>query len=288
MTLRLSLVKSTALIGAVALHVVLLQPWDPPETPMTEAGAGAVSARLGTSFADMVAGIQQPLSSQEVIRPDSPVQRSNRPEVQPTVAADPTVEPPSNPYRSLTKTPARDTLRAQTAKGGVAARAPSQVTAGLDTSLRPRARPENHRAAQVSKPQDPPRATAAPEKKAGEGPQDAVQGTAVGQVAARAKTQGRSTAREQTSGNAEATNYPGVVMRYIARQRRPDLSARGTAVIAFTIAADGGLAAAEVARSSGSSTLDNAALRIVQRAAPFPPPPAGARRSHSIGIKGRS
>ena len=47
------------------------------------------------------------------------------------------------------------------------------------------------------------------------------------------------------------------------------------------------LAGLSVARSSGSAALDRAALRVVQRAAPFPAPPAGAQRSFSIKIEAR-
>jgi protein TonB len=58
-------------------------------------------------------------------------------------------------------------------------------------------------------------------------------------------------------------------------------------VVAFSVSASGGLAGVSIARSSGSAALDAAALRMVQRAAPFPPPPKGAQRSFSISIKGR-
>ena len=59
------------------------------------------------------------------------------------------------------------------------------------------------------------------------------------------------------------------------------------AVVAFRVASNGGLTSVSIARSSGSSALDQAALRVDQRSAPFPPPPNGARRSFSVQIKGR-
>ncbi|WP_156883657.1 energy transducer TonB family protein, partial [Salipiger mucosus] len=49
----------------------------------------------------------------------------------------------------------------------------------------------------------------------------------------------------------------------------------------------GGLAGVSIARSSGSRRLDRDAMRVIQRAAPFPPPPSGARRSYSIQIVGQ-
>jgi periplasmic protein TonB len=49
----------------------------------------------------------------------------------------------------------------------------------------------------------------------------------------------------------------------------------GTAQIVITIARNGRLASRHLAGSSGSSTLDSAAMSIVERAQPFPPFPAG-------------
>lgn len=52
--------------------------------------------------------------------------------------------------------------------------------------------------------------------------------------------------------------------------------AAGTVKVAFEIDAGGGLASERVAQSSGSTTLDKAALLLVRRAAPFPAPPGRA------------
>ncbi len=50
----------------------------------------------------------------------------------------------------------------------------------------------------------------------------------------------------------------------------------GTVKVAFEIDPKGALASERVAQSSGSATLDKAALLLVRRAAPFPAPPAHA------------
>jgi protein TonB len=76
-------------------------------------------------------------------------------------------------------------------------------------------------------------------------------------------------------------------MRKLSRAGKPRVSARGAAVVAFSIAPHGGLSSVSLARSSGSAALDQAALRLVRGAGPFPKPPTGARRSFSIQIKGR-
>ena len=60
------------------------------------------------------------------------------------------------------------------------------------------------------------------------------------------------------------------------RQVGNEPHAAGTVKVAFEIDAKGELAFERVARSSGSATLDKAALLLVRRAAPFPAPPAHA------------
>lgn len=76
-------------------------------------------------------------------------------------------------------------------------------------------------------------------------------------------------------------------MARLNRVRRPSIRATGQARVAFTISASGRLSNVGIAGSSGSFELDRAAVRIVQRAAPFPPPPPGAQRSFAINISGR-
>ncbi len=85
----------------------------------------------------------------------------------------------------------------------------------------------------------------------------------------------------------DSDNYPGQVMRRISRAGKPRVRTTGTATIAFAIASNGGLASVSVARGSGSAALDRAAVSVIRKAAPFPRPPAGARRQYSIKIKGQ-
>ncbi|MFT6676082.1 MAG: protein TonB [Sulfitobacter sp.] len=104
---------------------------------------------------------------------------------------------------------------------------------------------------------------------------------------AKAKTTGTSARKSAQSGTAAVSNYPGLVMRKISRVPKPRVRSRGTAVIAFRVSASGGLAAVSLARSSGNGDLDRAGLEMIRKAAPFPRPPAGARRSFSLNVKGR-
>lgn len=93
------------------------------------------------------------------------------------------------------------------------------------------------------------------------------------------------TAKQQ--GNATADNYRGKVLRRVKRAKRQRVNIRGAALVRFTITGSGALASARIAKSSGSSKLDNIALVQVRRAAPFPPPPKGIRPSYTVKIKGK-
>lgn len=74
----------------------------------------------------------------------------------------------------------------------------------------------------------------------------------------------------------------GAIRSYGARVRarilsnRPGSIGRGVVLITFAVSRSGGLRYARISRSSGSSSIDRAALSTVRRSAPFPPPPAAA------------
>ncbi|PVB59604.1 TonB family protein [Labrenzia sp. 011] len=87
--------------------------------------------------------------------------------------------------------------------------------------------------------------------------------------------------KSDTAGNSDVTNYPAKVHRKLLRAvrapkggRRP----RKDAVIHFTIRRNGSVTSVRLARSSGSRPFDQAAMKAVSRAAPFPPIPASAGR----------
>ncbi|BBU56931.1 hypothetical protein KU6B_31960 [Mameliella alba] len=159
-------------------------------------------------------------------------------------------------------------------------------SAAVSRSLRPKMRTPEFEAANkpVAKPKAKPRAKPAPQ--GGGAARNARAGNPTGNDAAKARNSGNN-GRKAAPGNAAASNYPGLVMRKLSRAGRPRVNARGTAVVAFSISSGGGLASLSLARSSGSSALDRAALGVVRNAAPFPQPPNGARRSFSIQIQGR-
>lgn len=78
-----------------------------------------------------------------------------------------------------------------------------------------------------------------------------------------------------TDSNA-VPNWKSQLVAQLERHKRypsEAQGAQGVAQLAFSIDRRGGVHNARIVRSSGSNTLDQATLSLVQRAAPLPPPP---------------
>jgi len=355
--IRRSRLMLTACAGAaLALHGAGLWVSGTPDRIEIAGGAGAVEAALGSSFADMTAGVAQPVSeanvtpnrrAEEVVDPAEPgeamrpeTQRANAPappekaetpaaqeateaaapqsapaEIVPTPtpadlaqtaepvlpadtvatppvaprASPPTAAEPVRPASPTPVTPSRDALEAAESTAREVIAAQPEAEEGVQVSRRPQARPRAvEEAAARQSPEPERRETRRRSQQGNNATRDATAGSAAGQESATAARQGRETSRQSTAqGNAAASNYPGAVMRHLARVPRPRAASRGAALVRFSIGARGRLASLGLARSSGSSRLDRAALTVVQRAAPFPAPPAGAQTRFSIRIEGR-
>ena len=94
---------------------------------------------------------------------------------------------------------------------------------------------------------------------------------------------GDSGRNRAAAGTASMSNYLGKIVSRLKRQKRYPSSARqkklqGTAVIAFTVKANGGVAGVRLRRSSGHPALDREVRAMLRRAAPFPPIPKNSRR----------
>lgn len=157
-------------------------------------------------------------------------------------------------------------------------------TTTLSQSLRPPPRPRQVQ--ERVEPQPRQQAARAPQPR-GNNQQNARRGTDTGSETAAADAPSTGQSASRATGNARATNYPGSVARKIRRVPRPRGVGKGRVVVSFRIASNGGLSSVSVARSSGVADLDRAALRIIQRAAPFPAPPPGAQTLYRIPIEGR-
>lgn len=119
---------------------------------------------------------------------------------------------------------------------------------------------------------------------------NAVQSVRAGEMTGRERattTRSGTVGSTREAGNAAASNYPGEVMRKLSRVRRPRFNARGATIVMFRVSASGSLMGLSVAQSSGSAKLDNAALRVVRLAAPFPAPPPGAQRTFNFKVTGQ-
>lgn len=244
-------VAALALSGLLHAAAVLVAV--PQDEPVLLAGGGVPEvAAIGAAFADFAAGaVPVPVVTQSAV---------------PVSAAQPSVTPTAadrvDPVLPIATAPVPDRISA------------IAQDAAPESSVRPVPRP-------APRPQPPARP-------AGNAQTDARRGAAQGQIAATGAATTSAPAPAAAAGQAEASNYPGEVLRRITRLRRSNTSVRGTVTISFSIASSGALADVAVARTSGSAALDRMALDHIRRAAPFAPPPAGAQTRFTFEFAGRS
>lgn len=283
--------KAVALTLAIVAHGAVALTLVPPAPAMIEGGTGTMAVRLGNAFEDLAVG--SPTATQpEMIEADTPTAlpqprqsqalAPQTPETAPTqdtaarlVPAPAVMSPASQPNQTLAPAPPQQRIHAMAQE----AQETEITTAAVVQSLRPQVRKAAPRQTRKTR-------ETAKQTTRGTSAQSARVGAATGQERATARQTGDA-GRANDAGSAAASAYPGLVMRALSRAGKPRVRATGAAVIAFTIAASGGVSAVSLAQSSGSATLDQAALQLVRSAAPFPRPPQGARRSFSIRIKGR-
>lgn len=292
-----------------------------PQIQIASAGA-AQPVTLGNAFADMTAGVMTPIDPTETVVTPAPTptvqpeaastHRTPTPTTSPTAAITPVTTPVVNARIKavVPVTVATPSARPPQLQAAIAANpvqpvtptdstaepvAPQQTVTATDgssaapsQSVRPTIRPAGltpppRRQAQRQQPQAAqPRGNANQNARQGE---QTTQSRDTG--AAQRGSNSAATERSTAASNAAISNYPGQVMRRISRVRKPRTNARGAALVSFSVTGDGGLGAVSLQRSSGSATLDAAAVQVVQRAAPFPAPPNGAQTRFHIEISGR-
>ncbi|MDX8459779.1 energy transducer TonB family protein [Mesorhizobium humile] len=86
------------------------------------------------------------------------------------------------------------------------------------------------------------------------------------------------------AGTALESRYSGEIQKRLARANRRvsksvQAQARNNARVVFVVAADGSISDLQLAESSGSAELDQFALTLVRKQAPFPPIPPETGRS---------
>jgi protein TonB len=285
---RLTFAAAFALSGSLLLHGAGMLAFPAAPDHRMTGGDASVPPALCDSFADLSQGMA------EAAQPVAPLAPATAQAVQPVVpvaaVTSPRVPDGIAPVRPET---------APSASPPVAAALPAQAPAALAAaaapavSPRPLARPAEPPVPVatpklVPRPEPPPAQAAEPGAAAARGGETAARtGTATGRAQG---TGNRAAAGQQVQGDggqASQASYGRAVMRKISSTRKKSTSLRGTVVIAFGITANGGLASAHVARSSGSVELDALGLDHIRRAAPFPPPPGGAPTRFSVEFQGR-
>ena len=121
-------------------------------------------------------------------------------------------------------------------------------------------------------------------RNSGKGAADHKQGSRDGAVKGVA-AQKSAGAKSGAAGNADASNYAGLVQRKISRTRQRQVAGRGQVVVSFTVSASGGASGISIASSSGNPNVDAAAMDHIRRSSPFPAPPAGAQTRFQIPIR---
>lgn len=294
-------IKIAAAVLAIAAHGAVVLIIGGQGAVETEGATGGAQVRLGTSFADMAAGVLAPVAQElpeapkvtDVVAAAQPVPLSAAlpvaqvapPKVAPKVLPSAVSSAVPNAVPNAVPVPLAQAVEPAKAAQVVSEDAASNVPPKTLPKPRPprpeKTRPEPQKQATKAQPKTQPKAQ--PE---GNAQSSATKGQTTGQANAIATNQGAS-ATSKAAGNAAISNYPGKVMRRISRLRRPNVRATGNARVSFQIASNGALASVTLAQSSGSRELDQAALGLVRKAAPFPAPPSGAQRNFSISIKGR-
>lgn len=304
MTPNLKYAAGLALTASIGAHLAGFGMTAGPEPTRIQGGAPQTVAMLGNSLANMVESVTQPVETPDPLTPKTPVapdQVANAPVPElpparpddiaalpvgtaqapitalPVAQASPEAVPPTRlaALTAVEPTPAKPVETAEPVKV-----TPETITSSEPVEQRPprktTTRPDHPKKAKPRK--EPTRTAKAPSAPA------ARKGQADGRADAKASQSAKTSGKSKAAGNATVSNYPGKVMRKIQRTRQERAGARGTATVAFRITASGGVTSLRIQKSSGSARIDQIALRHIQRAAPFPPPPSGARTSFNLEI----
>ncbi|KZL20224.1 cell envelope integrity inner membrane protein TolA [Pseudovibrio axinellae] len=167
---------------------------------------------------------------------------------------------------------------------------PPEPVVATPTMPVPRARPP--RPTQPAKSQPVRKAKAAPVKtkretaqKVGNAKTDTVKGSRAIRKGTETAKQGNAIAGSgDSAGNAAKSSYWGKVQRKIQRaaerrypKREKNRKKTGVVRVSFVINRNGSVTAIKLSRSSGNKRLDQAALKAISAAAPFPPFPSSMR-----------
>lgn len=152
----------------------------------------------------------------------------------------------------------------------------ADADAGPEPTVRPKARPS-------AKPETKPK----PEPDTRKKPKETGPAETAHPETATSSASAPSAAARPKGGDLSPADYARSVLKKVRATKRKPGAGKGSVVVGFTIAADGGLASVQVLQSSGNAELDAVALDHIRRSAPFPPPVKGAKPGFSFEFIGR-
>ncbi|MEJ6404833.1 energy transducer TonB family protein [Yoonia sp. 2307UL14-13] len=281
-----------AVLASIGVHTVIAGMWSDDEM-VVAGGDVAGEVALGTSFADLVAGTLESATPDGEISPIAttaqPVQPQPREIVRPHVTA--TIKPISaanaetiENTQQIRSPKVANTVALQTIspRASTDTNRPTEARDALAvaTSQRPTARPLPAENAE--------RATEEAQVRRGNAEASAASGQQSGN---QTRSTAQSSATRQTTsrvvGQGAINDYKSRVAARVIRvaERMRSRGSVGNVVVNMQISANGGLAAATIAQSSGNATADAIALDAIRRAAPFDPTPTGQGLSVAFAVQ---
>lgn len=158
----------------------------------------------------------------------------------------------------------------------------AEVALPMQSSPRPEPRPERR--------EEPKPVRERPREQPKPQPQEA---SAASEATTRARNadaqkSSRDAASQSATGSGRSMSparWQSRLMAHLERHKPRARGERGTAYVRFRIDANGRVLSANLARSSGSSGIDEAAVATVRNASPVPAPPPGVNLSMTVAIE---
>ena len=146
-------------------------------------------------------------------------------------------------------------------------------------------KPEKKPEKKVEKKKEPVKAAEKPKEKAEDKPKK--EKAKEKKSASAGATGAKESAKAKGGAEMSPAAFHKAVIKKINRTKKKRASDRGTVLVVFSIAKDGGLASVRVGQSSGSAELDQIAVDHIRRSAPFPAPPPGEGKNLSFKFTGK-
>ncbi|TPJ80140.1 TonB family protein [Mesorhizobium sp. B2-6-2] len=272
-------IVASGLLHGAAAAAFLIAPagtFDPADAIRAEGADQSGANVIGSALDEEASG-----AVDVTLVPDpQPVKRQAAKPAPPTEATQPASEqvvrqPPPEAVKQPAPTP--DILAAATPRQ-------DDQSVSMDSKPTPAIEPQSTQAPPAEPEQTPvpSAASSAPAGSAGPGETVEPRGTADGDT--RDAPVVASKGKKQAAGNALESRYSGEIQKKLARANRRvsksiQAKARNNARVVFVVAADGSVSDLQLAESSGSAELDQFALTLVRKQAPFPPIPPETGKS---------